>query len=222
MAYIIVLKKIKNDHKPFPTTRAIELYLNNFGQNDLILGAPGFLSYTTNTIKNFCSQFMALNKSGKNLIALSYGMNGGKNARYSNTKIFDEHYKYFQPKTTPFSTNDDHSKFLIFVENCAKSNDEYVFNLENMKGSHVKAILIGSSNLSYLTYFGGNKSTADKGEADILFLNDSLFKNDNDAINFVETIKEDMEEDSKLGIILSKEIGSNTNLNDFLSVLLRK
>lgn len=224
MAYILVLKKTEGDKIPFVTTKAVEIYLSSFGRNDLILGSPGYMSNTANTIQQFCQDFKSLNQNGKNEIVFSYGMNG-KTQLKSGRTIFDEHYQHFQPKQTPLSTKKDHSKFLIFLE-----KQGYTFTKNELETNdiinnyRVKAVLIGSSNLSYRTYFTGQNKKADKGETDVFFLDENLFNgHDEEALNFLGDIKESCNiTEQNLSVVLSKSLGNPINLNDFSTILLKK
>lgn len=73
------------------------------------------------------------------------------------------------------NTNEDHAKMIFVLNNpkglnCVKASDLITFD--------VKAVLIGSSNQSYITYF--NK-IADKGEADLFLINGNYLKAANNS-----------------------------------------
>ena len=217
--YIIVAKKTEKDGNEFPIVTALKWYFMK-NKDDIILVSPGYMSTTDKTIQEFCDKFKNLSENVDCQIILSTGMNGTRLVEGTSTDIMQRHYDYFQKKFPPFSTKKDHSKFLIFIEN----NDDFVSNYANNASSLVellkddktviKAILLGSSNFSFNTYFN---DTADKGEADMFMVNEDFYSEEDFVRSFAEVYNIERTDGR---IILSKEIGAKQNLKTIASKLL--
>ena len=109
----------------------------------------------------------------------------------------------------------DHSKILLFIEVTSLlfiRDKTFIIDFNKAK---VYGVLLGSSNQSYNTYFG--YGLADKGEADVLIIDDKIniecndkFVHDEEILNFYNRIEEPK-------LILAKQMtDSSTNLNDYL------
>ena len=220
--YIIVAKKTERDTGDFPIIDALKWYFKK-NTDDIILVSPGYMSKTSKTVKDFYCEFNHIQgASANNKFIFSYGMNGNATLTDNkNTTIIDEHANYFKFSTLNcFSTKKDHSKFLIFIKNNEDFINEYDKSESNLiellknDNLNVKAILLGSSNFSYNTYFSGY---ADKGEADIFMIDENLYTEENFIGSFSEFYNM---EQSNGRIILSKEIGTKNNLNKIANKLI--
>lgn len=112
------------------------------------------------------------------------GNNSSKICIYGKT-VQDYHNAHFNKFGNINNAMKDHSKMLFFLDQ--HSVNGRLFNQNNkdmeleeaqllLNGCKVKAVLIGSSNQSYNTYF---KDPADKGEADVFMIKDiALVKED--------------------------------------------
>ena len=223
--YIIILKKTEMDKRPFPIEKILIQYFNK-RNNDIILVSPGYMSYTKKTIKNFCVEFCNLNTTSTNEFIFAKGMNGRNKVKNLSIDIVDEYYnnicqKNNQVRHSLFLTKNDHSKFLIFIDKksaCIYDNKELnVKELLSDFKTKVNAILLGSSNFSYNTYFN---SPTDKGEADIFMISENVFDNDDEIVGIINGLRKENELDGEL--ILSKEMGINQNLNILAQKLLKE
>lgn len=212
--YILVLKKTQKEKSPYPIQKALREYFKK-RNNNIILISPGFLSCTVNTICKFFKDFQKITQLNNNIVIFAGGMNGFDKVKHSSNTILDEHYTYLKNKYPPFAIKKDHSKFLIFIENNLSADDTETIEsvtsniIEQIKSkkSKVIAILLGSSNFSYTTYFS---SPANKGEADVFILSEEIF-NDDEIIKVVDQLRDNNLDGGE--IILSKEIGVKQNLN---------
>lgn len=114
----------------------------------------------------------------------------------------------------------DHRKmlFIFGFNDIFDSNPNFnILNKSNfndfLNAITVNAIMIGSSNQSYTTYFGGPHGKADKGEADVL-----MFATDNDDLN---SLRENMYVE---GTVMFEEIiGTETvDPHDYLKNIMRE
>ena len=169
----------------------------NFG----LFMVPGYLSTTTSTVSSFVNQFPSQQQNQFNVtpyvddIGIFDGMNGKKFVDYKNKdqhgtdiilsihkKLFSNMgYHFIEFKTKQIVA--DHRKILFFFK---YDRNDYAIPqtfgscdiAEFMSKVEVEFLIIGSSNQSYTTYFGGcqtNSPSADKGEADVLFFHDKSF-----------------------------------------------
>lgn len=231
--YILLLKKKKGDRTPFPTTLAVQQYLAmQHNQNDVLVVNPGYLSTTANSIKNFCTKLFG--GATTNLIVLANkGMNGSTTVRDQGAKntILQEHHNYII-NGIEINRDVDHSKFVFFAERKLPDGSDIdddgfkLFYLLSDSGEFykVKALLLGSSNMSLSTYF--NTRGADKGECDIFLIRDSVFADDNEAKEFAEKIITALPENTvarEQRVILSKKLtdeSSLDDLNEYLNIML--
>ena len=221
--YLLVLKKTQNDKAPFPIEKALQAYFKK-RSDDVILISPGYMSNTANTIQNFFQDFQRITNLKNNIVIFANGMNGGQVLKHSSVTILDEHYNYLTNKYSPFSVKRDHSKFLIFVEDdLTAGNSTAIKNITSdiigriiLNKSKVVAILLGSSNFSYTTYFN---SPTHKGEADIFMISEDVFS-DGEIVEVVNQLRDSDLNDGE--IILSKEMDSRQNLNLIAKKLLKE
>lgn len=169
------------------------------------------------------------------------GMNGMNKVPKSSTTIQEEHNK--QSGNLSFKNlniGKDHSKMIFFIKKkespCNKKSGQTTVKNDsdfNIDCAIVNAVLIGSSNQSYSTYFGTHKK-ADKGEADLLIIDgDSIKENeiekDTFMRNFYSSILAEEPRNGKdsqysKNIVLSKEMCSSNNklLNTMLQNCIQK
>ena len=182
--YVIYGQKGKGDPQPFPINSQISFLSDLFKNQCWIFAAPGYMSRDEKA-KEYIERFDELIRcfSGheadtqKQYIAFGNGYNTSVEDEY--TTVIDKGtyalktYKVDLPQTR----RNNHSKmiFYFFWEN-AELKDKYAGGdlvlsrataKEFLNGITVKAIIVGSSNQSYTTFFN---NSADKGEADVLLL----------------------------------------------------
>lgn len=90
----------------------------------------------------------------------------------------------------------------------------------------VKAFLVGSSNFSDDTYFGGTKKhDADKGECDVMFIADDCFVRECEAKSFVSAVRRELGDrdiEGKDKIILSKQIDGIDSLDEYCKQIMNR
>lgn len=191
--YSLYIPKYAKDKSLFLVTRIVHLLakhhidLNHpFG----ILMAPGYLSCSYKTIREFTERFPLDFPVGNSevYIGIFKGMNSnnGTMGYKSGLTIHKVHSGFYKQKNYRFITlcwkNDitDHRKMLFFFTLKNSPIIPYIQRSDISKfinNIDVDYVLIGSSNQSMNTYFGNNKGIADKGEADLLLFNDRSFLN---------------------------------------------
>ncbi|MBR6984118.1 MAG: hypothetical protein IKH75_11460 [Ruminococcus sp.] len=174
--YTVFIPKYEYDSTPFRITKVISTFMKN-SCCDCIISSPGYLSTTSNTIKTFLANLNRdINNSKKIYISFLNGMNGARLLSNNNT-IRQEHVSllgttgYLYPLITNCIDYKDHRKMMFFID--CNGNVPGVLDKNNynsfIDSSRLLGVLIGSSNQSLNTYYGGSNSrSADKGEADIL------------------------------------------------------
>ncbi len=164
MIFSLFLRKNQKDSQPFPTTVAVQKFIKSYmGSNDWVLALPGYMSETEKNIDDFVDQIFCsgLNQPITNAY-FAEGVNGTHNVKKSTQfpapQIQAWHNSKFI-KACPWSIPNqrDHAKMMIFTDGGPMDDGT----------AKVKAILLGSSNQSYQTYF---YKSADKGEADIFLI----------------------------------------------------
>lgn len=146
-------------------------------------------------------------------------MNGEKIVREANVTCNEyQNSKINRILLSNITLKNDHSKIIAFLK--VKEDEKSLIKrlvhskekicLQDLLGKcDAKCLVIGSSNQSFNTY----KKYPNKGECDIVMIDSETFKNnDCDAIE-LSKIGEGEEADS---VIISKEISTGTNLNDFV------
>lgn len=96
-------------------------------------------------------------------------MNGNRIVKGGTKTIHDAHYAI---KPQVLSTLADHSKCLIFVDSNSVKNTTNILN-NNLQ---IKAMILGSSNISCSTYVD---SPTVKGELDIMLINENYYSKAN-------------------------------------------
>ena len=228
--YIRYIPKVEGENTDFKIVESLKKYMqSNLGKNNII-AAPGYMSSYAK-VKDFVKEFKNIVPKKEEFVYIGYFkcLNWEKIfGRRTSNIIISEHYKELQ-KTGKFkkikiriSNKKDHRKMIFLFEIVANSSFDFKVDILDKTNKDiflssiiVNAILIGSSNQSYNTYYGGGKGKADKGEADVL-----MFVSD-ESVNL---IRENMDIE---GTIVFEEICGIGNkspheylkdiLNDFLS-----
>lgn len=228
--YIRYIPKVEGEIKNFKIVESLKKYMQyNLGKNNII-AAPGYMSSYAK-VKDFVQEFKDIVPKKEEFIFIGYFkcLNWEKMlGRITSNIIIEEHYNELQ-KTGKFkklkikiSNKKDHRKMMFLFEIVANPSFDFKKDILDKKNKDiflssiiVNAILIGSSNQSYNTYYGGVKGKADKGEADVL-----MFVSDESA----SLIRENMNIE---GTVVFEEICGIENkspheylkeiLNDFLS-----
>lgn len=154
-----------------------------------LLVSPGFLSRTDKTIGQFLAETEAtLTASGKRQVGLGlfHGMNGyNRVVKGHPPTLLDAHDATLAKSggLVKISVNpqkrDDHRKMIFFFErgNWLITDTLNQKNMEDfLREIKVKAILIGSSNFSWSTYYNSGATTPQKGEADLLMFVDGNYR----------------------------------------------
>lgn len=176
MIYTFFMKKFQKDKAPFPTTLVVKEYLNLYGQNDIVISFPGYMGTTSKSIGKFLSKMCFPTNT-----YFTVGMNG-KNQMKFKSNVQNYHNSFFNKIKNINKPLKDHSKMLFFLDPSSVNRGLFNQNKEDvelekaqslLKGCKVKAVLVGSSNQSWNTYF---KDPADKGEADVFMINADFLK----------------------------------------------
>lgn len=187
--YTIFIPKYENETPDFLITKTLELFMNSISC-DCIISSPGYMSTTSNTIRQYIQNLSdTVSKNCCPYLGFFNGMNGNNPVRYGANTIRQEHENEvsisssFQSLPIQCNNHRDHRKMMFFIKN--KSMPQVLDSRSIgyfLRHSTVCGILVGSSNQSLNTYYGGAKrNPADKGEADILMYYD-------DGNNFTERI----------------------------------
>ena len=210
MFYIFYAIKFKNHKGKSPLCALLQKFNKRFVNDDIIVCLPGFMSRTKKTIHDYCSN---LNLQSTQRVSFLEGMNGKHRVRNQITSIQDEHNAHFNGVMNCLSNDTDHSKMIFYLMSRYDGDglNDYI-NLciatnDTIQGIEVKAVLIGSSNQSYKTYFG---PIADYGESDIFIINSSFY--DDSFENELVQLYDELPNDIKENIVLAKEIRGCTNL----------
>ena len=188
--YSVIIKKNENDYSPFGVNLVLSHYISSFGKDDILVAYPGYQSTKKDTIDCLCAELRKIAPS--NSIYFAKGMNGQATEKTTGKTIHDCHIPTIDPLCFG---NTDHTKCIAFVDKGALTANNII----------TKALLIGSSNISYNTYI---KSPAPKGEMDVLLIAERVvgdlvaFKRFRNSI--IETINASLS-DSNL-ILFSKTI----------------
>lgn len=219
--FLSYIPKVKGESVDFKIIDVIKTCMGYYPNGNNIISSPGYMSKTLKSINDFVDEFQKI-VPPKKIIHIGYlkGLTG--TVKRGSTKIIDEHYKKlsvtgkFKQIKIKVSNNSDHRKMIFFFG----VNDNPTFNFSSdtlnkknkkkfLNSISVNAILMGSSNQSYNTYYGGSAKKADKGEADVLmFIEDNLnYVNNNDM--FVE------------GTVIFKAMrGMNSDPHEYLKEIL--
>ena len=181
-----------------PVCSLIQAFNSTFVTNEIIVCLPGYMSTTKQTIQYYCTH-LNLNKSHR--VTFLEGVNGRRAVNGVTNNIQQEHNSYFNGVLNNLSNGKDHSKMIFYLE-----TEHDVVSVENCT---IKALLIGSSNQSYETYFGSSKKR-NKGESDIFIVRDDVFGEgvEEKLIELYDNLPTEIKEN----IILAKELKGNNDL----------
>lgn len=175
MIYIAYLPKSKDELlENRKVNKILEWYATTFKDNEFsIIASPGYLSTSESTAKKFINGLSKILKTDYNKVKLGFlnGMNGHVPDKLGNIHI-DNHYNNlstynFESIELENNKKLDHRKMICFFKTSSEFTDKIINskNLERfLSETEVYAVLIGSSNQSYTTYF---ENKAKKGEADV-------------------------------------------------------
>lgn len=209
MLYVNYMPKTQGETPDFKIIKSLKKCMRYYNGNNNIISSPGYLSSKT-YVHDFVDEFSKIIPSG-NKIYIGYFKGMNKISNSAVLSLIDEHYIEMQ-KTGKFeklnmkiSNKVDHRKMIFIYGIKEKTSFNFqtdVLDINNqdkfLDSIIVNAILLGSSNQSYSTYYGGKNKQADKGEADIL-----LFTSDRE-----ESLRDVMYVE---GGVIFKEIISDKN-----------
>lgn len=181
--YIRYIPKIEGENKDFKIVKSLKKYMQtNIGKNNII-AAPGYLSSYAK-VKAFVQEFKDIVPLNEECLYIGYFncLNWEKTFKKMTSKfIISKHYielqntGKFRKLKIKISNKRDHRKMMFLFKILEKPKFDFKNDILDKTNKDVflssivvNAILIGSSNQSYNTYYGGGKGKADKGEADIL------------------------------------------------------
>ena len=189
MLYTVYIPKEKGD-KDNNVVKMLGLYEKITEYKNSIIMSPGYLSKSEHSINKFISSFKSEILGNKSTsIGILNGMNGAHINSEKTCTVLECHHSIIQKDKEliwiPLNCNNvvDHRKVIVFYT--SNDSDKNVKLLsENqidvfLEKVHVNAVLIGSSNQSYTTYFS---KKAPKGEADIFMMAGRKSNNPNSHI----------------------------------------
>lgn len=247
MYTIYIPKYEKSRAKPL-ITEIIRGYMRYHRHECGIISAPGYMPTAVwridNFIENLCEDIQDCSKCTKpckspcDKVKISYanGMNGS-NTIATTGKTITEKMEEAIAKTggldnleLNWAVKKDHRKMLFFFRKLREYPSSTPISLENyeqfLKTIEVTAVMIGSSNQSFHTYY---QTPAPKGEADIFMFsvddpfgecvseNGLLMKKPKDLVNDHDTLSPRIIDE----VVISKSIYTPYgNCNDFLRKIL--
>lgn len=185
--YTLYIPKYEGDSIAFAITSVIRSFVSILPDECNLLMAPGFMSTGARTIKHFIDELEKDTASRGQVvhIGLFHGMNGHYHVSSVSpaVTIKDYHYKQISAskhlKVITIGCKDrrDHRKMVFFCHFPGevpsridrRNYEDYLRHIT------IDGILMGSSNQSDKTYYGGGSGIADKGEADILMFDNEAF-----------------------------------------------
>lgn len=189
--YTVYIAKYKGDIPDFNITRVISKYMSCTDYDCGIISSPGYMNVRVGTTDEFYDKLAPafLQSSSTNTrhieVGIFNGMNGSNHMKGTGNTCREQHEKSIQSHqlnliTLKCKRKIDHRKMLFFME--LKDNFNEILSLENyeqfLHTVTVRGVMIGSSNQSLKTYYGGSGGgSADKGEADIFMFVDDEAKN---------------------------------------------
>lgn len=214
--YSIYIPKYEGERDfEFKLPRVLTMYMEVTKYKYNLLSLPGYLSRTDASISAFINRFEhGIMKGNPTAIGFFHGMNGSQLIA-GRESIIKGHYRQFRTlQVIDVKCKDlkDHRKMLFFFEmpEDIERNSEGEITLNNSTKDYfidnirVGAILIGSSNQSWNTYYAGGRTRADKGESDLLMFSEAYFAEDFTRIVNGERLR-DLE--------IENDFGYNPNLD---------
>lgn len=155
-----------------------------------LLVSPGYLSKNRGTISNFLTRLEGeLTAPGTRKVGLGlfHGMNGTDSLAGTGTDLLGGHalalgaFTRLEKLDLDPKKRKDHRKLVFFLER-GDWKPAWTLNSKSaaafLKAVTVRAILIGSSNFSWNTYWDSGHPTASQGEADLLLFTSRAYKRD--------------------------------------------
>ncbi len=141
-----------------------------------IISCPGYVPSTENAAKKYGNNFMNPIETHTERFGFFGGMHDPGSDRFTKFKNAINDHLAHNNLNIHIMKNSDHRKMLFFIKE-SESSKKYT-DIDNANWADylntisVKAVLIGSSNQSFSTYFGGSV----KGECDLLlYISDSKY-----------------------------------------------
>lgn len=197
-------------------------------QYDLLV-SPGYLSKKSGTISNFLTQLEKdLTAPGTRKVGLGlfHGMNGTDSLAGTGTDLLGGHdlalsaSARLEKLDLDAKKRKDHRKLIFFLKRggwkptwTLDSKSEAAF----LDAVTVKAVLIGSSNFSWSTYWNGGNPTPQKGEADLL-----LFTDDTYMRNVQARIYELLQAPATPGPVLYKSLAGGDSPEAYFKAMLHE
>jgi len=218
---LMYIPKVEGESTDFKIVKSLEKCMCYYSGKNNIISSPGYLS-RIKYVRDFVSKFKNIVPKGNNIfIGYFKGMNKF-NSLSGSCDLIDEHYMellstgLFKQLKIKIANKADHRKMMFIYG--IKRDSKFDFELEELNTKTkekfldsivVNAVLIGSSNQSYSTYYGGASSRADKGETDVLM--------------FVADKAEKLEDDMYVeGTVIYEElIGTKKEPHEYLKDILR-
>lgn len=185
--YTVYIPKYQGDKTNYNIIKVLNRYMAATDYNSTILCAPGYMNTSQKTTEEFYDEieqtFRRTNQGEKErnvAIGIFNGMNGNNFISGSCKSLRELHEKEIAQhnfKLVPLCCKKakEHQKMMFFMENIRTFKDNITCETYEcfLKTVIVRAVMIGSSNQSLTTYYGGPaKKNADKGEADVfMFIN---------------------------------------------------
>lgn len=189
--YSLYIPKYRDDPR---SATLLPQELGNFmrltGYSCDLLVSPGYLSTDDGTIGQFLEKLEErLTAPGKRTVGLGLfnGTNGGNRIGGSPHTPLERHSALLASvsrlEEIPLNvkTSRDHRKMIFFFEGGEEAPKDKLDSKNRdafLDAVTVKAVLIGSSNFSWNTYWNGGKALPPKGEADLLLFTDEDYKED--------------------------------------------
>ena len=200
--YTVYIPKYQGDKTNYNIIKVLNRYMAATDYNSTILCAPGYMNTSQKTTEEFYDEIERIFRKTKQgekernvAIGIFNGMNGTNfisGSCESLRELHEEEIAQHNSKLVPLccKKTKEHQKIMFFMENIRPFEGSitcktYECFLETVI---VRAVMIGSSNQSLTTYYGGSaKKIADKGETDVfMFINadkkarDSILENANE------------------------------------------
>ena len=182
---LIYIPKVAGEPSEFKIIRSLKNCMEYYKGKNNILSSPGYMGRMT-SVNTFVTKFKEIVPPGDRVyIGYFKGLTGKMNPSGS-TDIIDEFYlellstRKFKKLSITIADKPDHRKMMFFFG----INEDASFDFKRetlslltkdrfLNSITVNAVLVGSSNQSKTTYYGGASGHADKGETDILmYVND--------------------------------------------------
>lgn len=189
--YSLYIPKYRDDPRSATLlTEELGSFMRLTGYSCDLLVSPGYLSTDDGTIAQFLEKLEEkLTAPGRRTVGLGlfYGTNGGDHTGGSPHSLLERHSALLASASRleeiplKVKASRDHRKMIFFLKvgrkapkgrlDCGNKN-------AFLAAVTVKAVLIGSSNFSWNTYWNGGKAAPPKGEADLLLFTDEAYKED--------------------------------------------